>query len=336
MRLREIRERAEAEGTMKEMFPTAGYTVSIPQYPVALMTPPQETASEPVQEGRLAVLAHEINTRFTLADKLDSQANDHRLAAAIQLAEAKKVCVEHKINFKAWASASVPQVYRTVRDLARVGAAPDPKLALEDLRNKNAALNRDLRERRKATIEANPFAPAGELPAPAAEATLAEMETVAPVAEQPPVVEVKADPAIQASVNAAYEAMTPEAKAEMWKADDDDEAKQRDEAARAEMLAERSQDAITHDLIDSIPTLDVVQRRAVADKAVSGLPAKAARDVIKSMAESLGLKVSRGGSNYFVTVETLLADFATLEPTAQAEFLRQAMVSSTPHGEPSE
>lgn len=89
----------------------------------------------------LAPVAKEINVRFEKANGLDSKADDHRIAAAQRLAEAKAKCEETGVNFKSWCEANVTQAYETVRKLVSVGAADDPVAALADMRsgNKKAA-----------------------------------------------------------------------------------------------------------------------------------------------------------------------------------------------------
>lgn len=94
----------------------------------------------------LKPIAKEINVRFTKAAKLDGQADDHRLAAAIKLAEAKTKCEADKLNFKKWATENVSQGYETVRKLVAIGAADDPQAALEDMRDGNAKANKKLRD----------------------------------------------------------------------------------------------------------------------------------------------------------------------------------------------
>lgn len=85
----------------------------------------------------LKPIAKEINVRFTKAAKLDRDADDHRLAAALKLAEAKAKCEADKLNFKKWAEENVSQGYETVRKLVVIGAADDPQAALEDMRDGN-------------------------------------------------------------------------------------------------------------------------------------------------------------------------------------------------------
>lgn len=83
---------------------------------------------------KLKPIAQEINERLVKASKLTSDAFDHRLAAAIRLEDASKMCKKAGVNFKKWAESNVTQSYETVRKLVAIGASDDPKLALEDLR----------------------------------------------------------------------------------------------------------------------------------------------------------------------------------------------------------
>lgn len=118
-----------------------------------------DAKTDPKVLAKLEPIAHEINVRFEKASKLDGQADDHRLAAALKLAEAKKLCETNKIKFSEWAEKHVKeQAYETIRKLAAVGSASNPKKALEDLRNKNAAANRKHRESRKEQQRAAPAA----------------------------------------------------------------------------------------------------------------------------------------------------------------------------------
>lgn len=97
----------------------------------------------------LTPLAKEINTRLMKAKQIEGKADDHRLAAAIRLAEAEKLCKDSGISFKKWVEASVTQSFETVRQLVRIGGADDPQKALEDLRSGSAKANKALRERKK-------------------------------------------------------------------------------------------------------------------------------------------------------------------------------------------
>ena len=92
------------------------------------------TGKEAAALTKLKPVAKEINTRLEKAEKMSSDAFDHRLAAAIRLEDARKMCKKAGVVFKKWVEANVTQSYETVRKLAAVGGAPDPALALADLR----------------------------------------------------------------------------------------------------------------------------------------------------------------------------------------------------------
>ena len=79
-------------------------------------------------------IAKEINARLEKAAQIIGKADDHRLSAALKLEEARQKCKAERVNFKKWCETNVKHAYETVRKLVRVGGAPDPKLALEDLR----------------------------------------------------------------------------------------------------------------------------------------------------------------------------------------------------------
>lgn len=101
-------------------------------------------------EKKLTPLANEINVRFEKASKLDGQADDHRLAAALRLNEAKQLCAASGIRFREWVESHVKeQSWETVRKLAVVGGAPNPQIALEDMRGKNKEANKKHREKKK-------------------------------------------------------------------------------------------------------------------------------------------------------------------------------------------
>ena len=115
---------------------------------------------------KLQPMAKVINTRLEQAEKADQKAEDHRLAAALQLAEAKAYCEDHKVNFKTWAEKNVDDLregrktFQTVRKLAAIGSQPDPQKALQDTRKRNKAANKKLRDSRAA--------PAKQIEGPAA------------------------------------------------------------------------------------------------------------------------------------------------------------------------
>lgn len=97
----------------------------------------------------LAPIAKEVNARFESADKMDAKADDHRLSAAIRLAEAKDKCEKAKINFKKWCEENVKQSYETCRKLVPIGQSSEPAAALADMRNKNKKANKAHRDAKK-------------------------------------------------------------------------------------------------------------------------------------------------------------------------------------------
>ncbi|HZX69788.1 MAG TPA: hypothetical protein VFE77_03135 [Rhodanobacter sp.] len=105
------------------------------------------------EEERLKPIAKEINVRLEKAAKLEDDADDHRLAAAIQLEVAATRCKEAGIKFATWAAENLSQSYETIRKLVAVGKSPNPALALADMRGKNKEANKTLRDKRKAEVE---------------------------------------------------------------------------------------------------------------------------------------------------------------------------------------
>ena len=108
-------------------------------------------AAKAKAEAALAPIAREINTRMEKATQLDGKADDHRLAAAIKLAEAKTRCSESGLSFTEWAKANVKITSEAeIRRLVKIGASPDPQLALADMRAGNAERNKKSRAKAKA------------------------------------------------------------------------------------------------------------------------------------------------------------------------------------------
>lgn len=95
--------------------------------------------------------AKEVNAFLEKAQTADTRSFDLRLSAACTLAKAREICEKNGIKFKAWCADSVKWSADEVTRLAKVGAADDPKLALEDMRASNAARNRRARAKVKAT-----------------------------------------------------------------------------------------------------------------------------------------------------------------------------------------
>ena len=110
---------------------------------------PDQNAKRQVAEKKLEGIKDKINARLEKASVQEGKADDHRLAAAIHLEEARQACKGTSIKFRDWVDKNVSQSYETVKTLVRIGAAENPKLALEDLRNKSAKANREARARAK-------------------------------------------------------------------------------------------------------------------------------------------------------------------------------------------
>lgn len=95
-------------------------------------------------------LAREVNTRFEKIAKLEGDANDHRLSAALRLAEAEKIAGEAGIKFKEWAAANIKeQGWEAVRKLLYVGRSENPKAALADMRGQARKAAKKHREGKK-------------------------------------------------------------------------------------------------------------------------------------------------------------------------------------------
>ncbi len=103
----------------------------------------------------LKPIAKEINVRLEKADTTAKVSLDHRVAAALRLAEAVKLCKKAGITFKKWAEENVDRSYHTVLLLSRAGAESDPTAAVQLIRSKNAEYNRVSRDKKKAISREN-------------------------------------------------------------------------------------------------------------------------------------------------------------------------------------
>tara|TARA_R100000781_G_scaffold80483_2_gene49673 strand:- start:1742 stop:2551 length:810 start_codon:yes stop_codon:yes gene_type:complete len=107
---------------------------------------------------KLNPLAKDINVRLGKADSKMADANDMRLSAALQLAEAEKVAKQAKIPFKTWVTDNITgRSYETARRLlvvGRLGDTDEARLQLGDLRSGEAARKRTSRQKKKAEKEA--------------------------------------------------------------------------------------------------------------------------------------------------------------------------------------
>lgn len=322
-RLDTLRAEAETSGTTGDMFPTAApaYSLTIGEAMRAgtAIVPEGEVV---VTEGKLAALAHEINTRFAKADHSDGLANDHRLAAAIQLAAARDECERLRISFKSWVEGNIPQSYDHIRKMAVVGRAENPALALADLRSKMAAQQSKFRAREAQKKIAGPFEPARDQfgPPTAEEATAGPSETDQPAGDQ------ERPAAVVGDKPEPTEAQTDlEATASALERETADEA-----LVPAPLPAPepKQPDELIMQTIAVLNLADVDLRRKLADEAAARLPLSDMRSHLRVVAENLGVEITRAkGKKFTPTLDTLRQDFDTLALTDRAEFLRLAAES---------
>lgn len=121
-------------------------------------------------EKTLEPIASLINARLEKVAMIEGKADDHRLAAAIHLEECRQKCEEAGISFKKWAEANIKnQSYENIRKLVYIGSYPEkeggPAKALEDLRNRNKAANKALREKKAKVERKNVSAPENNIAA---------------------------------------------------------------------------------------------------------------------------------------------------------------------------
>lgn len=103
-----------------------------------------------IEDRILPGIISEINTRLEKALALDGKADDHRLAAALQLAKASEQCKLANIPFEAWAEKNIKGSWENTRKLLYIGRSEDPPKALADLRGKVKVANKKLRAKKKA------------------------------------------------------------------------------------------------------------------------------------------------------------------------------------------
>ena len=118
---------------------------------------------------KLSPIAKEINVRLAKAAKATEQAADHRLTAALRLAEAKALCEKVKLHFKPWVEANIERSYGDANRLAIAGASENPEEAVATMRDEQAARRKKsqakLREARPSTSGGAP-ATAKQPPSP--------------------------------------------------------------------------------------------------------------------------------------------------------------------------
>jgi hypothetical protein len=129
----------------------------------------KRTTTEAAAKGRQAQaltelhpVAKEVNIRLEKAVKMTADALDHRLAAALMLAKAKKKAEKAKLNFKKWADENVKYHWDNVRKLTAIGAAPNPKAAIADMREAKAKMAKT--SRAKAKSDQGPRGPQASTP----------------------------------------------------------------------------------------------------------------------------------------------------------------------------
>ena len=88
---------------------------------------------------KLSPVAKEINVRLAKATKATEQAADHRLTAALLLAEAKALCEKFKLHFKGWVEGNIERSYGDANRLAIAGASENPEEAVATMRDEQAA-----------------------------------------------------------------------------------------------------------------------------------------------------------------------------------------------------
>lgn len=118
-----------------------------------VVVPPEALDEQPivVTEGDLATSAHRINGFFAVIKRGEERLADSQLALAIELANAKSMCANAKMNFRRWAEGHLDRTrsWQMIRKLARVGEAENPQLALEDWRAGNRKANQRRDEQRR-------------------------------------------------------------------------------------------------------------------------------------------------------------------------------------------
>lgn len=168
-----------------------------------VVVPPEATDPEPivVTEGDLATAAHRINGFFAVITRGEERLNDSQLAVALELATAKRMCADAKLNFRRWSEQHLDEKrgWQMIRKLAAVGAAPNPQLALDEYREsgrkRTAAYSRRLQA----------AATRAAIAAPANDATPAT-RTLSPIVARLAPQQVPDEPAMSAPIEADHTA----------------------------------------------------------------------------------------------------------------------------------
>lgn len=148
--------KAAAAAKKKKKKPVKKAGLSPKQAEAAAAKAAKEEAKKEVLKN-LTPLAHEIRTRIEKAEGDEQRAINHRVSAAIRLAEVKAACEDAGIKFKDWFEDRLNTDkfklgYEQGRKLAKAGEAGDEEavtLAIEDMRAGDAARQRKAREKKK-------------------------------------------------------------------------------------------------------------------------------------------------------------------------------------------
>lgn len=110
---------------------------------------------------RLPQIALDINVRMDKASKLEGQADDHRLAAAILAAEARKHCKASGDDFDAWFAENIKNPTtggvlgdRTKRFLLMIGSSDNPAEKLAEVRAGNNAASAKYQQEKREKLAA--------------------------------------------------------------------------------------------------------------------------------------------------------------------------------------
>lgn len=299
-RLRELEAKHSAAGTLDQWAPTRAplYSRTLGEAVMTDQVVEPEAADVEVPEGLLATLAHEINYRFVAASRTDKLSMDHRVAAAIRLAEARAECKRLSLDFKKWAEGSVPQTYETVMRFARIGAAENPVEALEHHLNRKATEARVARQRKVAEQRklSAPVQPAESWADPGTPALTWESETHArDVAVVAPVEEIEAD---------ATPIPLPDSSGEPEEQAGDP-------------------DALARQVLALLSKVSPEVKAELADDVAHSLSPDAMKGHVITVAQWAGVDVRNRGKR-MATVKSLLGEFDTLDLASQSEFIRLA------------
>lgn len=100
----------------------------------------------------LEPIARDIAGRVKAIAKAEGKADEHRLAAALRLAEAEKIAAATGIDLKRWVQELTPLAWETARKLLAVGKADNPQEALAAMRKGDAERQQESRKRKASGI----------------------------------------------------------------------------------------------------------------------------------------------------------------------------------------